>query len=312
MDRRPLTLLLAAATVLLGVPTAVRLVGDGGLKWLVLLAAVVPLLAVPLLVLGVVQLVLRRRVLALVTAVLLALNVAWLVPLYVAADVSAGESLTVVTANLRFGEADADAIVRMVREQRVDVLATEELTEGAVARLRAAGLDELLPYAELAPHKEADGCGLWSRFPLDSLPPLEARFQSPGAVLHTATRDVVVRVMHPFPANLTGAGQYRRDYARLTEQVRHLDDLTPTVLAGDFNATTDDAALRDLMGDRFRDASEVAGSGFQRTWSPRLGWPALLHLDHVLVDGHFDVRSTRVMDLPGSDHRALLARLVLP
>lgn len=305
-------MLLAAATVSLGVPTLVRLVGDQGRTFLVLAAVVVPLLVIPLLVLAVAQLLLRRRAMALLTTLLLAINVVWLVPLFVADTPQQGEALTVLTANLMFGEADPAALVRMVREQHVDVLATEELTPDAITRLRAAGLEDLLPYGELAPHPSADGCGLWSRYPIDRLPPFRARFQAPGAVVHLPSRDVVVRVLHPFPTNVeNGGGLYRRDYAALTSQVERLDPMATTVLAGDFNASTDNGQLRRLMGDRFRDASEVAGSGLQRTWSPRLGWPALIHLDHVLVDQHVDVRSTEVLDLPGSDHRALLARLVL-
>ncbi len=312
MDRRPLTLLLAAATVLVGAPTLVRLVGDHGQSPLVLAAVLLPLAFLPLLALAVAQVLLHRRRMALLTAVLIALNVGWLTPLYVSDHPQAGQTLTVLTANLYYGEADAATLVQLVREHRVDVLATQELTPEAVAALRAAGLEKELPYGELAPYPQVDGSGLWSRYPVDSLPAFEARFQSPGAVVRTPTREVVVRVLHPFPTTLDGgSGLYRRDYARLTEQVRQLDVTAATVLLGDLNASVDNTALRRLMGDRFRDASEVAGSGVQRTWTPRVGWPALLHLDHVLVDQHFDVRSTQVLDLPGSDHRALLASLVL-
>jgi endonuclease/exonuclease/phosphatase (EEP) superfamily protein YafD len=308
MDRRPATLVLTAATLLLGIPTLVRLVGDHGRTWLVVLDVVVPLLVLPLLLLVVAQLLLKRRRLAVLTALVLALDAAWLVPLYIPDRVQLGEPLTVMTANLRFGGADPFALVKLVKEHRVDVLATEELTPEAVDLLRGAGLDKELPYSELAPFRDADGCGLWSRYPIDRLPPLEARFQSPGALIKMPTRQVVVRVVHAFPP--TSGTIYRRDYAGLTRQVNQLDPLMPTVLAGDFNATADNSLLRRLLGSRYRDASEQAGSGLQATWGPR-GWPGLLHLDHVLVDQHFDVRSTQVIDLPGSDHRALLARLVV-
>lgn len=312
VDRRPVTLLLAAATVAVGAPTVVRLVGDGGRTYSVLAASVVPLLVPGLLVLVVLQVLARRRGLVLATASLLALNVVWLAPLYVADAPGRGQDLTVLTANLRFGEADADAVVRLVREHRVDLLATQELTEEAVERLRAAGLEQLLPYAELAPFRGPDGSGLWSRYPVQALPPFTSRFQSPGAVVRTPGGEVVVRVLHPFPVNLgDGGGLSRRDFALVTRQVRDLDERVPTVLAGDLNATRDNAALRRLMGDRFRDASEVAGSGLQLTWAPKVGGTPLLHLDHVLVDDRFGVRSTRVLRLPGSDHRAVLARLVV-
>jgi endonuclease/exonuclease/phosphatase (EEP) superfamily protein YafD len=308
MDRRPATLLLAAATVLLGIPTLVRLIGDHGRTFLVILDVTVPLLVVPLVLVAVAQLLLRRRRLAVLTALVLALDAAWLVPLYVSDRVQLGEPLTVLTANLHFGDADPFALIKLVKDHRVDVLATEELTPREVDLLRGAGLDKELPYSELAPFRDADGCGLWSRYPIDRLPPLEARFQSPGALVKMPTRQVVVRVLHAFPP--TDGALYRQDYAGLTRQIRRLDPMMATVLAGDFNATADNSLLRRLMGSRYRDASEQAGSGLQATWAPT-GWPMLLHLDHVLVDQHFDVRSTQVLDLPGSDHRALLAHLVV-
>lgn len=306
-----MTWLLGSGTALVGAPTIVRLAGDHGLQWLVLAVAVLPLLVPVLLVLSIAQLVLHRHRLALLTAALLAVNAVWLAPLFVANRVRTGQALSVLTANLRFGRADAAALVTLVKAHRVDVLAVEELTPEEVRRLRTAGLERELPYAELLPFREADGSGLWSRFPLVGLPAFHARFQSPAAQITLPGGDVVVHVLHPFPTNLGGAGEYRRDYATLTAQVRRLDPGLPTVLAGDFNATADQSALRDLMGSQFRDASELAGSGFQRTWTPRLGWPALLHLDHVLVNARIDARSTRVLRLAGSDHWALLARLVL-
>lgn len=306
--QRLLTWALGLATAVLGLPTLVRLLGDHGRTVLVGLDVAVPLALAPLAVAALVQVVTGRRRLALVTAGLLALNAFWVVPLYVGDRVQRGEPLTVMTANLRFGEADPAVVVRLVKDNAVDVLATEELTPAAVERLRNAGLDELLPYHELDPFREADGCGLWSRYPIDRLPPFSLRFRSPGAVVKTGTRQVVVRVVHPFPP--TDGALYRDDNAALRSQARDLDPTMPTVLAGDFNASSDNALFRSLLGAQFRDASEEAGSGLHGTWFPH-GWPLLLHLDHVLVDKHFSVRSTTVIDLPGSDHDAVVARLLV-
>lgn len=303
--------LLTAMTSALAVPTLVRLVGDHGRIALVLLAVVTPFAALPLTVLLAVHVGMRRWVLSGVTGALVLLNVCWLLPLYVADAVPQGPPLTVLTANLYFGRADAQALVRQVRDRHVDVLAVEELTPEAVVRLQAAGLEQVLPHSSLLAFRDADGSGLWSRWPLEKLAPFSARFQSPGALIHTPGGDAIVRVIHAIPATPAGDSAYRADYAAITRQVRALDKAIPTVLAGDFNATQDSQAFRDLCDGRFRDASEVAGSGLQRTWGARPGSTALLHLDHVLIDSHLGAASTAVLPLPGSDHRALLARLVL-
>ncbi|MEE0654145.1 MAG: endonuclease/exonuclease/phosphatase family protein, partial [Bifidobacterium criceti] len=54
-----------------------------------------------------------------------------------------------LTLNCRYGRADAEQIVRLVRDEDVTVLALQELSEDIVDRLDAAGLRELLPYREL-------------------------------------------------------------------------------------------------------------------------------------------------------------------
>jgi endonuclease/exonuclease/phosphatase family metal-dependent hydrolase len=64
------------------------------------------------------------------------------------------------------------------------------------------------------------------------------------------------------------------------------------------------------MGHRLRDAAEIAGDGLLRTWAPP-HLPALFQLDHVLVNSRMGVRGVSVVDLPGSDHRALVAHLVV-
>lgn len=310
MIRRPLTLLLAAATVLLGVPTVVRLVGDQGSTPWVLLSVLVPLLSLPLLGLLVLQLLLRRRRIALVTAALVGLNLLWLGPQYWPDRVQVGEPLVLMTANLKFGEADPFALVALVRDRDVDVLTAQELTPEAVASLRGAGLEQELPFTELAAAAGPDGSGIWSRYPLEALPSWSTRFASPGAVVRMPTRQVVVRSVHAHPPVGTDAASYRADYAEMTSRLRGRTEL-PTVLAGDFNASADSSLFRALLGDHLRDASEVAGKGVQRTWAVHPGWVPLLALDHVVVDGRLDVRGTQVLDLPGSDHDAVVARLVI-
>ena len=311
MIRRPVTLLLLFATVALGVPTVVRLVGDHGHRPLVLLDVMVPLLVLPLLVLLGVQLLLRRPRLALATTALVVLNAAWLVPRYRADPVRAGEDLTVLTLNMKYGEADPFEVVDLVRRHHVDVLAAEELTPEAVALLRGAGLDRELPQDRLLPRKGPDGSGLWSRYPISGLPAWDTRFASPGAVVDVSGHRLAVRVVHAFPPMGAEESRYRRDYAQITDRVRALDPATPAVVLGDFNASVDNSLLRQVMGARLRDAAEVAGSGVQRTWALHPGWVPLLHLDHVLVSSRVDVRSTAVLDVRGSDHDAVLARLVL-
>jgi endonuclease/exonuclease/phosphatase family metal-dependent hydrolase len=81
------------------------------------------------------------------------------------------------------------------------------------------------------------------------------------------------------------------------------------VLAGDFNATFDHAAFRGVLDHGYTDAAEQTGRGLTPTWA---GWGPPITIDHVLVDNRCAVRDYSVLDLPGSDHNAVLADLQLP
>lgn len=88
-------------------------------------------------------------------------------------------------------------------------------------------------------------------------------------------------------------------------------ELPGGIIGGDFNATLDHAPLRDLG--EWVEASSAAGIGGYGTFplqTPHL--PGLLGapIDHVLVDGGaWEVTGGAVVDVPGSDHRAVVFRL---
>ena len=67
--------------------------------------------------------------------------------------------LSVMTTNLRLGQADPQVVVSLATEQDVDVLAVQELTDSSAARSHQAGLDWLLPYRIIAPRIAGAGWG---------------------------------------------------------------------------------------------------------------------------------------------------------
>jgi endonuclease/exonuclease/phosphatase family metal-dependent hydrolase len=85
------------------------------------------------------------------------------------------------------------------------------------------------------------------------------------------------------------------------------------ILLGDFNATLDHALLRALLRTGYRDAAAVTGRGLVPTW-PYVGYPRLprITLDHVLADRRIRIRAAAVHPVPGSDHRAVCADLLIP
>ena len=224
----------------------------------------------------------------------------------------AGPVLRVLTANLLAGRAGAEVVTELVRRKHADVLFVQELTDGAAASLQRAGLGDLLPHRVTQPHGTRES--IYARYPLRGGP-----FAAPvPAARCTAQLDlpsgqfVQLACIHTSPPQPPWA-------PGVTARCRsHLSALPapgegPRILAGDFNATLDHAQFRRLLRRGYVDAASQAGHGLSLTWGPEPDRrPALLAIDHVLIDRRCAVVTTSVHRLTGSDHRALYAELRLP
>lgn len=256
----------------------------------------------------------RRWVLLAVAAVAAALVLAVQAPALVADTPPAhGTALTVLQTNLRIGQADPRALVRLVRAHHVELLATEELTVPEQQRLVVAGLPALLPFHFLAPLPlGGGGLGVWSRYPLSqtqNLPRLGlgvllARVHLPSGATPTFAA-VHLTPPYPYPA-----GTWRHEIARLRGVLHGLPGAGPVLAAGDYNATTDHGQFRDLLAHGYRDAATQAGAGYLPSYPTDRWFGPVIGIDHVLTRGAVATDAS-TLDLPGSDHRSLLARIVL-
>ncbi|MDQ3630701.1 MAG: endonuclease/exonuclease/phosphatase family protein [Actinomycetota bacterium] len=224
-----------------------------------------------------------------------------------------GPTLRVMSANLLFGNADMAALVRLARAQDVDVLSVQELTPQAVARLDAAGGRALFPSRVLVARSSAVGSGLLARLPLRDRSPEDAAVAAqPEAELRLpGAPPVRIKAVHPFPPITARQEAAWRAAIDGLPRPGAEPDGPLRVLAGDFNATLDHRVLRDLLGDGYVDAADAVGAGLVPTW-PRASTRPPITIDHVLLDERIGVRSFSVHDVPGSDHRAVIAELVLP
>jgi endonuclease/exonuclease/phosphatase family metal-dependent hydrolase len=89
------------------------------------------------------------------------------------------------------------------------------------------------------------------------------------------------------------------------------DDGIAHVLLGDFNGTLDNRAVRDVLARGYVDAADATGAGLRPTFPVGRRIPPIT-IDHVLVPPTIQVHRLSVHDVRASDHRALIAELVLP
>ncbi len=180
------------------------------------------------------------------------------------------------------------------------MLFVQELTIGAQTRLKQAGLEDLLPHTQIE-HKDGGprGSGIYARFPLSEGPPLPSTFAAqPTALLELPDGEQVELIcVHPRAPALRrgGSARWRAELAVLPAPGK-----LPRVVAGDFNATADHAAFRDVLRLGYADAAIQTGTALIRTWG-RPGKDPLAH--HRPRAGQPGVRGARVLGARGSRQR---------
>lgn len=247
-----------------------------------------------------------------------------------------------MTANLG-GRIDPRALAAILRREAPDVLALQELGPEQALAIESTGL---YAHGETDPRPGTEGNGLLSRnpaelrrFPLPGRDAWIARVQilrpadapaggEAGAVRPApradptapgpaaSTLEVIAVHLTP-PHHLPPWRMVRQRRAQVFALREYLASAPdgPRVLLGDLNSTPIWPAYRALSA-RLADAAilvaSLDGGRTVPTWGPRPGWPRLFRIDHALISPHVRVESLRVLDLPGSDHAALVADIALP
>ncbi|MGW0846119.1 endonuclease/exonuclease/phosphatase family protein [Streptomyces sp. NPDC002787] len=221
----------------------------------------------------------------------------------------------VMTSNVQFGRG-TDALVKAVRRDRPDIVFVEECELTCSAKLRDT-LGDLSGRTPPYPHRQSiEGYGstgsvILSRYPLKSADPIPGTMGMPGAVADIEGRPVRLQLAHPMPPLPGQLDTWRRELGALRAYAAK-DTGTPTILAGDFNASQDHAAFRAILDTGLSDAARQTGADRTATWpsrtTPRFG----AQIDHVLVsEKDFSAREVRFQELSGTDHNAVTADLAL-
>jgi endonuclease/exonuclease/phosphatase (EEP) superfamily protein YafD len=221
--------------------------------------------------------------------------------------------VTVLTANVWHGQADAGALAVLVADERPDFVVLPEAGTDFRDKLMPllAGLGYRAWVASGGTHRDGHDVVLLAG---ESAGDVRVR---PGRGLRLPHLEVTGGILGPrtlYAVHPT-APMSRRSTAWWHEELALIGSWcagpAAPLVAGDFNATFDHPALRAALG-RCRSAADGTGRGLVGTFpagTPR--WLGI-QIDHVLVPS--DAVTTRfdVLDLEGADHRAVLARVRLP
>jgi endonuclease/exonuclease/phosphatase (EEP) superfamily protein YafD len=223
----------------------------------------------------------------------------------------ADRTLRVLTANLYGDRLSLSGFRNLLQEVDPDVAAVQELSWGA-----ADVLAEFLPHGLLVPEQGHDGRGLALKAPahMQLLPMayrdgLLARLEPPGWPGSLE----IVNIHMANPIDWPPWGSVRLRSQQLDVLMAHLASPAVRLVAGDFNASPAWPVYRRIVA-RLEDAVLLAarerGERPARTWGPTQGAPRLLRIDHVFTEGLRPLDS-RVVTVPGSDHRGLVVEVGL-
>ncbi|MBS1894348.1 MAG: endonuclease/exonuclease/phosphatase family protein [Actinobacteria bacterium] len=219
-------------------------------------------------------------------------------------------TLRVLAANVHVGTADPAGFMRLVDELHPDVVTIEEFTPRFERELAAAGIGSRLRFHVLDPEPQAQGTAIYSTYPLRRLPTPDFFFKMARAEATLPDGGLRIAAVHPIPPRHSAwVGEWEEVLSTLPSGGRG----TPWLLAGDFNATFDQAPFRELVDRGYRDAGETAGKGLDATF-PADGslLPSPITIDHILADERWGIVEYEVEPLPNSDHHAIFAELALP
>ncbi|MEU3841419.1 endonuclease/exonuclease/phosphatase family protein [Streptomyces sp. NPDC028635] len=300
-------LLLAAVTVLLGC----RIADTDAVTPVPQLLAFLPWLLVPTGA-GLLLALLGRWWGGVVWGVVVLGLLAWFIQPYGKDSEPAGPavaSFRVLTSNTQFGRA-TDALVAAVREQRPDVVFVQECDHLRCDTTLRRELAATYPYRQSVDGAGSQGSVILSRFPLTAAPGVPASMGMPGAVADVHGHAVHLQLAHPMPPVPGGLGPWRRELGRLRDFAAAARG-TPTIVAGDFNASQDHAAFRRILDTGLYDAARLAGHDRAPSWPSRTTPVFGVQIDHVLLSGDFSVTRSRFLKLAGSDHRTLVTDVTL-
>jgi vancomycin resistance protein VanJ len=212
-----------------------------------------------------------------------------------------GGTVRVFFWNVCRGQFGWDSIVTTIHKESPDVIVMAECARD----LRPPGfLDDqfpAFPHVQFLPREVV----VLSKFPIvDSL----QHHHSWKGLYQQLQLSITDRTVNLLIADLPSPPWYRRDQpiGLLTEMASQYAD-TPAIIVGDMNTPVDSVYFAAIRRD-FRNTFEAGGKGYHATWPNPL--PAIA-IDHMWVSRQIDVSACRILWTMHSDHRPIVADLLI-
>lgn len=257
------------------------------------------------------------RVLALVAAICLLVQLVWARPYWPAKQSAPADgSITVLTMNLRCDEPALGDLVAVVEGEQPDVVVLADLSQEGWDVLQATSWGKRLTGHSPAPKDlpgatGSDPCGsvVFATAPVTASSPAT---RQPVFTVGLPSGPIAVAPVS-LPTVARGVEPWLQGFDALDEAVAvHNSSASamPMLVIGDFNATREHWPMRQLVAKRrLVDAAEQAGAGWLPTFPDNRPYPPLIAIDHVLMSPSLRASEVAAFSVQYGAHRGLTARL---
>lgn len=259
----------------------------------------------------------RRYVLAAAALLIVAVQLALVLPELTAAQpapqwAAHAPTLRLLDANVYYLNPSMAGYAREIQQYKPQLVTMEEATTREATMLEHSSSLRALPYRIDIARDDPKAFFIASAYPLHEqrviysggVPLIvEATIELPSGpqtlwVVHT---DAITDSIKLWKSQLT-----------LIAKLVRAHSTNKLLVVGDFNATWGSKGFREILGDGMTDGAAARGRALDMTWSQTEGpLPPFVRIDHVLTGPGVAVTSIRTGDGPGSDHRDLMATVAV-
>jgi endonuclease/exonuclease/phosphatase (EEP) superfamily protein YafD len=298
----------------LGVLAIARVVAWDDLEPLAVLNAGTAVLYLPAWVVALVALGGRRIVLSGASVLVVAAQIAFLLPELTAAEpiphwATTAPSIRLLDANVYDRNPSMAGYAAEIKAYKPQLVTLEEAITPDETELANAGALAGLPYQFQVKRYDPKAFLIASKYPLSGdhvvyydYVPLIVQ-----TTVHLPTGTFSLWVVHttaPVPGSYAQWKGQLNDVAALVKA----HGLSKLLVVGDFNATWNNRAFRSILHTGLIDGAAARGHAFAMTWSQELGpIPPLVRIDHLLTGTGVAVTKISTGHGPGSDHRDEMA-----
>ena len=222
---------------------------------------------------------------------------------------SEGDSLQILTVNVRQKNDQYDELIKLQKEVRPDVILLTEVDNLWVKHIDA--FEQIYPYSILVPQDNTFGMALYSQYPFEN-PRINFLLQKDVPSIHTNInfKGKVIQFLglHPRPPAPSNRSELKEIELIKAADITNYNSL-PSIVGGDLNDVGWSKTIQ-----KFKRISGLLdpriGRGFLNTYNALIPI-GRVPLDHFMLSKHFKIRKIKRLHKIGSDHFPLLLEVDL-